>query len=109
MQEYFSTETACYFETEPHSRILSLIGDGHENAVHKANLLRNVEMSDRELRKMIEFLRRQGVVIISDDNGYYFPADEAELQAYIKREERRAKSVFYTLKSARHLLKNWNE
>ena len=105
MIEHFSTETAYYFDTEPYSRILSLIGEGREHATHKADLLRFVEMSDRELRRTIEHLRRQGVVIISDDNGYYFPADEAGLQAYIAREERRAKSVFYTLKSARQLLK----
>lgn len=106
MQEYFSTETAIYFETEPFSRILSLIGDGQENAIHKADLIRCTGLPDRELRKTIEFLRRKGVVIISDNSGYYYPQDKEELNRYIERENSRAKSVFYTLRSAKRLLKS---
>lgn len=109
MQEYFSTENARYFETEPFSRILSLIGDGQENAIHKADLIRCTGLPDRELRKTIEFLRRKGIVIISDNSGYYFPTSENELETYIHQEEHRAKSTFYTLKSARQLLKKLKE
>ena len=106
MQEYFSTETAIYFETEPFSRILSLIGDGQENAIHKADLIRCTGLPDRELRKTIEFLRRKGIVIISDNSGYYFPENEAELSHYILQEKSRAESVLYTLRSAKRLLRH---
>lgn len=104
MREYFSTETAYYFETPPYNQILSFIGDGKSNAIHKSELVRFTGLADRELRKIIEFLRRKGIVIISDNNGYYFPQNESELKTYIHQEECRAKSTFYTLKSARLLL-----
>lgn len=106
MIDYFNSSTACYFETEPYSNILSAIGEGQKNAVHLSELIRISGMTDRVLRKTIEYLRRQGIAILSSQNGYYFPADEKELQEFVKREERRAKSVFYTLKVARQLLKN---
>lgn len=102
--EYFNTDTAYYFETPPYCNILAVIGNGAENARHKSELLRLTGMQDRELRKTIEFLRRQGIVIISDEHGYYFPADESELKAYIHQENRRAKSIFYTLRLAKRLL-----
>lgn len=106
MKDYFNSGTACYFETPPYCDILAAIGDGAENARHKSELIRLTGMKDRELRKTIEFLRRQGIVIISDINGYYFPSNIEELQAYINQESSRAKSVFYTLRAARQLLKN---
>ena len=54
----------------------------------------------------MEGLRRKGCVIISCNAGYYTPANAEELRKYIDRESHRARSVFYTLKSARTLLKN---
>ena len=101
---YFNSGTACYFETEPYSRILSAIGEGQENAVHLSELIRISGMTDRELRKTIEYLRRQGVVIISGNSGYYFPADETELKAFVRQEEHRAKSILVTLRPAKRYL-----
>ena len=107
--DYWGSDTAYYFETEPYSRILSAIGEGQKNAVHLSELIRISGMTDRELRKTIEYLRRQGVVIISGNSGYYFPADEAELSEYVRKEEHRARSVFYTLHHARKLLRKMKE
>lgn len=106
MLDYFNSETAHYFETEPYSRILSCIREGKENAVHLSELIQYSGMPERTVRRIIRYLRRQGIVIISSQSGYYFPADETELRVFIKQEERRAKSVFYTLRAARQLLKN---
>lgn len=105
MKDYYNSGTAYYFETPPYCKILAAIGHGAENAQHNAELLRIAGMQDKELRKTIEFLRRHGIVIISGNNGYYFPADENELQIYINQESRRAKSVFFTLRAAKNLLK----
>ncbi len=107
MKDYFNGGTAYYFETPPYCDILAAIGDGAENARHKSELIRLTGMQDRELRKTIEFLRRHGVVIISDSHGYYFPSNERELAAYVHQEEKRAKSVFGTLRYARQLLKKF--
>ena len=107
--DYFNSGTACYFETEPYRYILSAIGEGQKNAVHLSELIRISGMTDRELRKTIEYLRRQGVVIISGNSGYYFPADETELSEYVRKEEHRARSVFYTLHHARKLLRKMKD
>ena len=102
--DYFNSGTAHFFETEPYCRILSAIGEGQENAVHLSELIRISGMTDRELRKTIEYIRRQGIVILSGNSGYYFPADEAELKAFVRQEEHRARSILVTLRPAKHYL-----
>ena len=83
--------------------LIELIPRGEKNAVHAYDLALRVGLSKRELRKQIELLRRAGAVILSSDKGYYLPADLAEVTAYRKKEEARAKSVFRSLQSARQL------
>ena len=102
--DYFNSGTAAFFEAEPYRRILSAIGEGQENAVHLSELIRISGITDRELRKTIEYIRRQGIVILSGNSGYYFPADEAELKAFVRREEHRAKSIIVTLRPAKRYL-----
>ncbi len=92
------------FNNEPYCRIIALIGEGAEAGIHLSELVRIIGAEDRALRKAIEHLRRSGVVIASDaEHGYYFPQTAAELGAYVRKEEQRAKSTFYTLKAARKL------
>lgn len=90
------------------NKILSLIGCGQSNAIHLSELIKLTELENRLVRKEIERLRRAGYVIVSDNNGYYFPETVQELSRYIKRTERHAKSVFYTLRSARRKYKEMN-
>lgn len=85
--------------------IVSLIREGENNAVHGTELAQYVNMDARELRQAIEKLRRNGVIIASSQKGYYYPANTGELAAFVRKEERRARSVFYTIKAARQLLK----
>ncbi len=92
-----------------YERILSLIGAGEENAIHLSELVSITSLHNRELRKRIEQLRRSGTVIISSKKGYFRPLDNSEVGRYIKQEERRARSIFRTLKAARKLLKGDNE
>lgn len=94
----------------PYRDILALISTGRENAKHGGEIAPLLGMNTRELRKHLEYLRRNGVVIIGDvHNGYYFPHDLYELESYIRQEEARAKSTLYTLKSARALRKRWSD
>lgn len=109
MREQFNSDTARYYEIEPYSTILSAIGNGSENARHKGQLVQLTGMSERALRKAVEHLRRQGFVIISDEHGYYYPQTAEELEIYVQSVTRRAKSTFYTLKSARRMLKSMQE
>ena len=89
------------------AQILSLIGYGKENAVHLAEIISLTKTENRIVRREIELLRRSGYVIVSDPDGYYFPANAHELSRYIKRTEKTAKSIFYTLQSARKQYKQY--
>lgn len=101
----FTTKEPQLSTIEPYNTILSLIGIGEDNAVHLAYITKLTDIHERELRKYIEQLRRSGIVIISNNKGYFKPYTKAELQRYITQETRRAKSIFYTLKNARRLMK----
>lgn len=86
-------------------KLLTAIGRGVDAATPSRELQAITGLSERELRKHIETLRRRGHVIISSNAGYFFPETLEEVQTYINKESHRARSVFYTLRSARELAK----
>ena len=89
-------------------RILQALRVGENNAVSLADMCRISGLDNRSTRLVIEDLRRQGMVIISSNRGYYLPETIEELRRYINKESKRAKSIFYTLKSAKQLEKYMN-
>ena len=101
----YTPDTRHLFETAPYSRVLSQLRDGAVNGVHLRDLERLTGLNDRELRRSIEYIRWHGVVILSGMQGYYLPVGLQEVRAYMRREERRAKSTFFTLKATRKLEK----
>ena len=94
------------FESPLYVKILSLIGTGWEQGVHVRDICRATGLTDRDARRTVEAIRRAGVVICADSlRGYFFPETLEELGLYVRREERRGRSVFYSLKAARQLYK----
>lgn len=91
-------------QTAVYQSILSCFKYGRANAIHLHNLQRYSGLDNRRLRKIIELIRRDGVCVCSDEAGYYLPETAAELEKYIKRVERTAKSTFFTLETAKHEL-----
>lgn len=91
-------------QTAVYQSILSCFKYGRANAIHLHNLRRYSGLDNRRLRKIIELIRRDGVCVCSDEAGYYLPETAAELEKYIKRVERTAKSTFFTLETAKHEL-----
>lgn len=96
--------------------IIGLIPEGRENAIPRNMLLAkclhygiidiNIKNPDRKMRKMIEKARNDYAILNNQDNkGYYRPtrSDYAELRKYITQEENRAKSIFFTLNTAKAL------
>lgn len=102
--QYNDNTKLCSLSNELRNKLLALIGAGEENAIHLIDLIKLTGLGNRELRKYIELLRRDGIVIISNKNGYFRPLRDEETKQYIKQETRRAKSIFYTLKAARNWL-----
>lgn len=97
---YNNTKLDYLSTIEPYCTILNSISTGEENAVHLSVIIRKTGLHNREVRKYIEHLRRSGAVIISSSKGYFKPQTKAELKKYIHQETRRAKSIFFTLKTA---------
>ena len=89
------------------TKLLYSVPVGEDNAVTAAELCARFDMTERELRQAFEALRKSGEVICSCDHGFFKPETKTELEKYISRESKRARSVFFSLKSARKLLKEW--
>lgn len=62
-------------------------------------------LNDRTVRKLIEQMREDGLCILSDAKGYYLPSTEEELEKYIRKTEKTAKSLFRSLESAKRVLR----
>ena len=90
-------------------KLKNSIPTGRENAIKTRDLMQlNGYLDKRKLRMDIRRLRIEGEVILSSTQkggGYYRPKDKEELRRFIRQEENRAKSIFYSLKTARKLLK----
>ena len=80
--------------------VLSAIGTGREQGAHLRDLHRATGFED---------IRRAGVVVCNSLDGYFFPETLDELRLYVRQEERRGRSTFYTLGSARRLLQELEE
>ena len=85
---------------------------GAENAISRHDLLNVVrsvfgEVSDREMRRMLEYSRQNGNIIINFQNGkgYFRPDSKEEIEKYIRQEEARAKTIHFNLKSAKMALR----
>ena len=98
------------FENPLHVQILAMFGEGWEQGIHVRDICRSTGLTDRDARRAVEAIRREGVVICTDClHGYYFPETLEELGLYVRQEERRGRSTFYTLKAARQLYKQRRE
>lgn len=86
-------------------RISNALRTGESNAVSLADMCAISGLNNRATRQEIENLRRSGMVIISSNKGYYLPETLEEVRHYINKESKRAKSIFYTIRSAKALEK----
>ena len=92
--------------------IIEFIPYGFENAISRKDLCMKTGMNDRVIRGLIEEARRNQIIISNNDgSGYWlYPDNPTEqekmmLRKYVKRQERRAKSIFYALYPARQRMK----
>ncbi len=90
--------------------IVDYIPFGRENAVTRAQLRSRTGIDDRTIRDMIADARRDTVILnMQDGKGYFRPLPEERhlVEAYAKQETARLKSIGWSLKAARQMLKNW--
>lgn len=90
--------------------IVDYIPFGRENAVTRAQLRSRTGIDDRTIRDMIANARRDTVILnMQDGKGYFRPLPEERhlVEAYAKQETARLKSIGWSLKATRQMLKNW--
>lgn len=91
--------------------ILDYIKIGRENAITRSELSKQIGISDRQVRDLIHYARRDTPILNTQDGkGYFIPDMDNEeevllLEAYVKQENARLKSIGWSLLSARKALK----
>lgn len=86
--------------------ITAFIPRGKENAISRDELMTATGLPDRQIRNLIHEARRDALVLSLSEGGYYLPTENEinEVEEFYKRESKRAKSIFWTLKSCRDWL-----
>ena len=86
--------------------ILQEIPFGKDKAVTRRHLCISTGLSDRQVRKAIESLRRTYVILNDQDGeGYYRSYELADIERSYRQERARALSILYRLQPMRVLLK----
>ena len=58
---------------------------GRKNAISSTELCRVTNLTERAVQKEVLEARLRGELIISDESGYYLPADVSEIREYAIR------------------------
>jgi len=66
---------------------------GAEHAVLSKELERHFGVSGKELRDQVNALRREGIPIASDQNGYFYAKTEAEVRMTIRHMRNRISGI----------------
>lgn len=88
--------------------ITDFIGTGRENAVTRGELMAQLNLPDRTIRRLIQEARDRGEVIINaqDGAGYYMSNDLGEMKRQLNLNYSRALSV---LRQQKHLMRKIRE
>ena len=77
---------------------------GAEQAVLSRKLECTFGVSGKELRDQVNALRREGVPIASDQNGYFYAKTEAEVRMTIRHMRNRISGISAAITGLRHAL-----
>jgi len=87
--------------------VADLLPTGQQNAVPLQHLKEMAHLPGREVRRLIEQERRNGALILSDNqHGYYLAADEEEVQQFVKSMRRRAAEIRLTALHVERAVRN---
>jgi hypothetical protein len=83
--------------------VTDFIGIGKENAVTRGELVAVLNLPDRQIRRLIQEARCQGVMILNaqDGAGYYISNDAGELEKQYRANRNRAMSILLQQKYIR--------
>lgn len=86
---------------------VKLLRKGHENARPIRELSRELTLTERVIREMLEGARAQGVLVCNeqDGKGYYLAETLDDIERQYRRDYRRAMSLLVRLKPMRKILR----
>jgi biotin operon repressor len=88
-----------------YQKVLKLLSSGKEEAIPMETLARVLAVNPREIRQAILDARRDGIVVCSGTEGYYFPKSDEEVLKYYRINHARAMTTLASLKATRKLIK----
>jgi biotin operon repressor len=77
---------------------------GAENAVISKTLEQALGISGKELRDLVNALRREGIPIASDQSGYFYAKTEAEVRMTIRHMRNRISGISAAISGLRRSL-----
>lgn len=93
--------------------IMELLQEGEENAISAKELAKYYNCDTRSITQEIHNLRRSGKVILSVNtginNGFFLPADRAEVERFAKTMHSRLKQIKLATLSAEKYLSEVNQ
>lgn len=94
-------------EKDEINRLVRAIPHGREKAVRRSALVRQLGMSDRRVRLLIEEARREGHIILNQQTGegYYISEDLDEMEKQYRQDTARAMAILSRRKPLRDALK----
>ena len=87
------------------AQVLAVLGVGEQNATTSRQIKRAFGLCERDLRKIVERCRRNGIYVLSSENGYFYPSCIDEVIAFVKRENGRIRNQCITLAQLKRFLK----
>ena len=89
------------------ARLAGMIPSGRENAITRAELACRMGLNDRQMRKVVEDARAEGVIILNrqDGGGYYQTDDLDDMMRQYRQDTARALAILKRRKPLRDKLK----
>jgi biotin operon repressor len=72
--------------------IIDYIPEGKENAIHLEELAKLLKIDSRTVKKLIQQARKNGVKIISGQNGYWISDNEHDFKMFARMMRKQAAS-----------------
>ena len=89
--------------------LTNLIPVGKREAVSMGTLSKLIGLPTSDVRLIVLNARKNGFLICSGDEGYYFPIDDDELNEYINRRKKYIRTASIALHPFRKALKDQEE
>lgn len=82
--------------------IREILPKGKRRAVHMQEIADRLNINPASVKNIVRKLRKMGVAICSDTNGYWIASNTLEMQKYTEREQAIALSKMQTVKALRN-------